>query len=155
MQITEHFTMEEFLRSDTADSLSIANDSPPDDVLRNIIVLVTVMEKVRTLCGSKPVLVSSGYRSPELNKTIGGASNSAHMFGCACDFTIPQFGNVLDICYRLSDELDVLWIDQLISESDGGAKWVHLGIAVPPWKVARNQCLTIRNGQTTEGFATV
>ena len=51
--------------------------------------------------GNKPVLISSGYRSPKLNKAIGGSSTSAHMSGLAADFSCPGFGTPLAICKEL------------------------------------------------------
>jgi hypothetical protein len=88
-----------------------------------------------------------------LNEAIGGASNSAHLYGCAADFTIPGFGDVLDICRALKPHLRELGIDQLIDESASGASWVHVGRAIPPSTAPRYQCLTIANGATTTGFA--
>src|SRR5262249_25598518 len=85
-------------------------------------------------------------------KAVGGASNSAHLYGCAADFTIPDFGDVQDICHALEAHLRELCIDQLIDESGTGARWVHVGRAIPPSTAPRCQCLTIANGATTTGL---
>jgi hypothetical protein len=110
------------------------------------------LERIRSLCGDNPVLISSGYRSPELNAAVGGATNSAHPFGCAADFTIPGFGSVEDVCHAIKPHLAEFGIDQLIEESGGGAKWVHVGRAIPR-STPRGQRLTITNGETISGIA--
>ena len=116
------------------------------------LALVT-LEGIRKICYDNPVIISSGFRCPELSEAIGGASNSAHLYGWAADFTIPDFGDVLDVCYALEPNLADLGIDQLIDESGSGARWVHVGRAIPPSTAARCQCLTIADGVTTTGFA--
>jgi hypothetical protein len=111
------------------------------------------LEGIRTICDDHPIIISSGYRCPKLNEVVGGASNSAHLYGCAADFTIPEFGDVLDVCHALKAHLVDLGIDQLIDEAGSGARWVHAGRAIPPGTTPRCQCLTIADGVTTTGFA--
>lgn len=147
MNLTEHFTLEEFIASDTATACGIPNDPPPD-VLEELTKTAELMEEIRLLCGGNPVLISSGYRCSALNQEIGGASNSAHLYGCAADFTIPAFGPPLAVCQELELALMALGIDQLILENDS---WVHVGRACPGAE-PRHQCLTITGGQTWEGF---
>lgn len=67
------------------------------------------------------VLISSGYRSPDLNAAVGSAGSSAHLYGCAADFTIPGFGSVEDVCHAIKPHLAEFGIRQLIDESGGGA----------------------------------
>src|SRR5574343_627287 len=99
MQLTEHFTLEEFQFSDTAVRKGIDN-SVPQDLLDNVTLTAMGMERVRSILG-KPIKVTSGYRGPKLNAAIGGAKSSAHMSGLACDFTCESYGTPLDICKRL------------------------------------------------------
>jgi uncharacterized protein YcbK (DUF882 family) len=47
---------------------------------------------IRMICGAKTT-ISSGFRCDEVNALIGGASNSAHKYGCAADFICPEFGH--------------------------------------------------------------
>lgn len=148
IQITPHFTLEEFTYSDTANAQGIDN-SPSTEIVVRLTQLALVMEKVRAICNSQPVYVSSGYRCAALNAAVGGVTSSAHQYGCACDFTIPDFGSPLDICLALQPHLSELHIDQLIHEMD---TWVHLGLSQPPWNNPRYQCLTINNNGTTTGF---
>ena len=96
--LTPHFTLDEFTASQTAARMGLPN-MPSGQEMANLQRTAETMEKVRTILGDKPVLISSGYRSPAVNAAVGGASNSAHMSGLAVDFTAPGFGSPLDICH--------------------------------------------------------
>lgn len=139
--LTPHFTLEEYLHSDTAIARGIAN-VPDQQSIINMVYHAQMMEEIREICGAHPVLISSGFRSPQLNAAVGGVTNSAHLYGCACDFTIPLFGDVNKICDTLRPHLDDLGIDQLINETGGGARWVHVGRVAYP-ETPRNQYLVI------------
>src|SRR4249920_1827340 len=147
-QLSEHFTLAEFVYSQTASRMGLDNTPTPEAHV-NLQQLAKVMESVRDICGAHPVQITSGYRSPAVNAATGGSSNSAHMSGLAADFIIPAFGTPLDVCHALELYLDVLGIDQLIHE---WSDWVHLAIAVKV-EDARCECLTISNAGTTTGFA--
>jgi len=151
--LSPHFTLAELTYSDTANAEGIDN-SPDQAAIDQLTQLAQLtLEGIRRICSGHPVIISSGYRCPELNEAVGGASNSAHLYGCTADFTIPGLGDVLDICNVLEPHLRELGIDQLIDESGGGARWVHVGRAIPPRTTPRCQCLTIADGVTTTGFA--
>ena len=81
------------------------------------------------------------------NFAIGGATSSAHLYGLACDFTIPGFGTPEQICKRLTIGIEHLGIDQLIWEYDS---WVHMGLSSGE---PRYMALTINNNGTETGFA--
>jgi len=149
--LSPNFTLAELTHSDTATAKGIDN-TPGATEVANLGALAAVLEQVRAICLDYPVLISSGYRCPELNAEVGGASNSAHLYGLACDFTIPEFGEPTSICKTLEPHLGGLGVDQLIDESGGGARWVHLGLA-SPGAAPRCQCLTINANGTTTGFA--
>ena len=137
-QVTEHFTLEEFTISSTADRLGIDN-SIPSQLMANMARTAGVMELVRLLLGNKSVIVTSGYRSPELNKAVGGVpGKSAHLAGLACDFICPAFGSPLAVCKALSPHTTALKFDQLIYEYS----WVHIGLA-SPGDQPRQQLLTL------------
>ena len=120
-QLTTHFSLEELTRSDTAVRLGIDN-TPSDAILANLNVLAQGLEQVRSLLNifNRPVIISSGYRCPKLNKALHGASNSAHMNGYAADFICPDFGTPLDIVKRIATS--DLQFDQVIQEGT----WVHI-----------------------------
>jgi hypothetical protein len=146
--LTEHFTLQEFTRSDKARSLSIDN-TPAPAIVANLRRLAKFNELVRLELGGAAMVISSGYRCQSLNRAVGGAGNSAHMEGLACDFTAPAFGAPMAICQAL--EKSYLQFDQLIYERVGGAVWVHLGIAVEG-KTPRRQVLTIDSRGTRVGL---
>jgi zinc D-Ala-D-Ala carboxypeptidase len=149
--LTEHFTLAELTYSDTANSMGIDN-TPDADGVEELTKTAELLEKIRDLCGGNPVFVSSGFRCPAVNSAVGGASNSAHVWGGAADFTIPAFGSVLDVCHAIEPHLGAWGVDQLIDESGGGAAWVHIGRA-PDGYEPRAQCLTINPRGTTTGIA--
>lgn len=121
MDLSTHFSLSEFVTSQTAERLGIDN-TPPQSVMRAILRTATGLEGVRTLLGA-PIIISSGYRSPALNKAIGGAANSQHVKGEAADFICPGFGSPLKICKAIV--ASGIKFDQLIHEG----KWVHISFA--------------------------
>lgn len=84
MQLSEHFTLAEFTRSNTALRRGIRN-TPTRQVVANLTALCSQMEAIRGVLGV-PIRITSGYRCPKLNRAIGGARRSQHVVGEACDF---------------------------------------------------------------------
>ncbi|AOJ86743.1 peptidase M15 [Burkholderia sp. MSMB0856] len=146
MKLTDHFALSELTQSETATRRGIGN-SPPLTIVENLKRTAQTLEKVRTLLGAKPILVSSGYRSPALNKAVGGAANSAHVQGLAADFICPGFGSPLEICKRLVEAR--VEFDQLIQEGT----WVHIGLA-PAGQRPRRQVLTAHFGGGATRYST-
>lgn len=126
MQISKNFKLDEFTASTTAKQNKIDN-SPTKEVENNIILLVNnVLQPLRDYMGIS-CKINSGYRCPALNKKIGGAANSAHMNGGACDFTFGSktlnkkaFEWIKQNCkYRqLIDEKDLSWVHVEYREDD-------------------------------------
>lgn len=117
--LSPHFSLDELTASDTAARAGIDN-TPPPDVLDNLKHTCTGLEAVRVLLGA-PLHISSGYRSPALNKLVGGQANSQHTQGEAVDFTARQFGTPEQIVARLV--ASQLAYDQVILEF---GRWVHI-----------------------------
>lgn len=151
MQLTKNFTLSELTRSDTATRLKL-NNTPDERTTTNLRQSARgLWQPVRDILGV-PMLVSSGYRSPTLNRAIGGSTTSAHCHGLAIDFTAPAFGNTRKIARYLVAELKERGIkfDQLILEfPDDGNSWIHLGYKHPNGQ-QRGQVLTAvkRGGRT-------
>lgn len=146
--LTEHFTLEEFTDSQTAARKGIPNVPPIGSPARaNLMRTAETLEAVRTMLGDKPILVSSGYRSPAVNAAVGGSKSSAHTSGLAVDFSCPGFGTPKAICKKLEPHMKDLGIDQLIHEFDS---WVHLGLTGGD---PRHMALTIDSKGTRHGFA--
>lgn len=143
---TPHFSLSEYISSVIAIQNDI-NNYPPPEVIENLGRLSYTMEKVRTLLNSNPILITSGYRCPELNKLAKGAINSVHLYGLAVDFICPGYGTPLQICQKLENYTVKLEIDQLIHEF--GA-WVHLGLS---HREPRHMLLTINRHGVFSGIA--
>lgn len=144
--LSPHFTLAEFLRSDTAVARGIDNVVANDDHLANLYTTASIMELVRAKLGGKPVQVTSGYRCPELNAAVGGVPDSQHALGQACDFVCPTFGSPLDIAAAISQSS--VPFDQLIYEKQGDARWVHISQRPNP----RRQVLTLHKGSYLPGI---
>lgn len=119
-KLSAHFTLEELCMTQVRDA---DNEPKSEAVMSNLRGTAQRMEGIRALLGSKPVLVTSGYRSPFVNKAVGGSLTSAHMTGHAVDFICPGFGSPFEVCKKI-EESDLLF-DQLIFEET----WVHLSFA--------------------------
>ena len=146
-QLTPHFSLSEMTDSQTAARRGIHNVPALGSPERaNLERTAQTMEEVRTILGDKPILISSGYRSPAVNSAVGGSKSSAHMSGLAVDFSCPGFGTPLQICRKLHPHMRDLGIDQLIHEYD---TWVHLGLTAG---APRHQALTIDSKGTRTGF---
>ena len=121
--LTKHFTLEEFTRSSTAKSRGINNTVPLQFIpsLRNLCekVLEPLREQVK-----EPVIISSGYRCPALNKAVGGKNTSQHMKGEACDIYIEDKEKLRKWFAILMDGD----FDQLIFERNRrtGHCWIHV-----------------------------
>lgn len=149
MRIAPHFLLSEFTTSTTAAQLGIDNHPIPE-ILENIMVLANTLEKVRKVLGH-PIVITSGYRCPPLNKAVGGVDTSMHMQGCAADFICPGYGSPLQICKTLEPHMQEFGIDQLIHEF---GSWVHLGIVnLHNHTDPRHMALTIDARGTRIGFA--
>jgi len=146
--LTPNFTLEEFTDSQTAARKGLHNVPPLGSPERaNLQRTAEVMEEVRTILGGNPILVSSGYRSPQVNAAVGGSKSSAHMSGLAVDFSCPGFGTPKAICHKLHSHMKELGVDQLIHEYD---TWVHLGLSAG---APRHMAMTIDSRGTRNGFA--
>lgn len=90
----KHFTLSEFFRSSTAAKNGIKNEPGIDEratIARNINLLVdNVLDPVRDMVDA-PIIITSGYRCPQVNRLVGGVGNSQHMSGCAADFRVMGF----------------------------------------------------------------
>lgn len=133
-KLSPNFTLDEFTFSETAVRLGVPN-VPPKEILDRLHITAQNMEHVRAELGH-PVAITSGYRSREVNRLIGGSVNSAHCDGWAADFVCRTYGDPYQVCLKLLDS--GIKFDQLIMEY---GRWAH--ISCDPRE--RMQALTIFN----------
>lgn len=122
--MAKYFTIDEMVRSAEAAKRNIRN-IPSHDVLRRLHALMdNCLDPIRALWG-KPIGVNSGYRSPLLNRAVGGKPTSQHLRGEAADITTGSVeGNRKLFDLILASGIDY---DQLIDESN--YKWLHVSFS--------------------------
>lgn len=137
---SKYFTLEEFTFSSTAVRKGI-NNKPDLIHLANLQALVTnILDPLREALG-KPIRITSGYRSPALNKAIGGSTTSQHSLGMAADIQVP--GVSVDDVVKKIIELKLPY-DQLIHEF---GEWTH--VSFDPERGRRQELAATRvNGKT-------
>jgi len=124
MMLSDHFSLAEFTKSQTAIRKGIKNE-PKEEAIENMRLLCeNILEPVRAYYGL-PFTLNSGFRSLGLNTEIGSSPTSQHVTGQAADFEIPTISNK-DIAHWIRDSLDY---DQLLlefyKEGDPSSGWVH------------------------------
>ena len=145
--ISKHVSDKEGVYSRTAQRLDIDN-TPTKDHKKNMIELAeNIFEPLRMYVGG-PIKINSFYRSPKLNKAIGGSSKSQHCQGQAIDLD-DTFGRATnaEMFEFIKEHLD---FDQIIWEfgDDNNPNWVHVSYVSP--QENRNRCLKAykENGKT-------
>jgi zinc D-Ala-D-Ala carboxypeptidase len=126
MLLSPHFTCDEMTHSNTAITKHIDN-TPTNKVVENLTKLcATVLENIRTAYG-KPIHINSGYRSPELNKAVGGVPTSEHQYGMAADIDngIAENKKIFALIVKMMKEKK-LHVGQCIDEKS--FSWVHVSI---------------------------
>lgn len=148
-QISEHFSLRELTRSESARRAGIEN-TPTASEMDNIYYTAQQLEKIREYTG-RAIIVTSCFRSERVNKLVGGSPTSAHRHGLAADcdamgLTSLAFAKLL---IKMRDEGKLVF-DQLILEfpERGDGAWVHIGFRRN--SPMRNQVLTAtkKNGKT-------
>jgi hypothetical protein len=119
MKLTQHFTLEEFTYSETAKRKNIDNTPSPNAIANIKALCEEVLEPAREEYG-RAMIISSGYRSEQLNKAVGGAKTSQHMTGCAADIVCSEPRRLFDIIKANGK------FDQLLWEHAGKTQWIHI-----------------------------
>lgn len=124
MRLSKNFTLSEVTRSNTAKRLGIDN-TPKNQHLKNMQRLITnLIQPMRDALG--PIRITSGYRSPELNRAIGGSKKSQHSKAEAVDIQFWSEG-------QMNNRILYNWVinsgiefDQMINEFD--YSWIHISL---------------------------
>ena len=145
MNLSKNFTLEELTKSVTGQKYNIKN-IPDADSLSNMKRLCEdILQPIRD-AWKQPIIVTSGYRCPELNRKVKGAANSDHIFGAAADIhtvsdTYADNKKLWDLIIKLIEK-DKIRCRQLIDEYS--LNWLHLSINhnKKPYKI--NEILHIK-----------
>ncbi len=130
MRLSRNFSLSEFTKSQTAIRKGISNKPSVNDIARLRFLCLEVLQPLRDefndILVDCYVVINSGYRSPKLNKAIGGSSKSQHCLGEAADIEIPGMDN-MEVAKWIRSSLN---FDQLILEyyksRDPRSGWVHV-----------------------------
>lgn len=122
MKRIKYFTLSEFINSATAKRLGIDN-MPTFEIVDNLNRLADYLDGIREKLG-KPILINSGYRSPMLNKAVGGVANSQHLKGLAADVVCSDMKTLEKVLRETGG------FDQLIKEHRKGytSFWFHVSV---------------------------
>ena len=126
-KLSEHFTLGELTKSGSHPEVY---NIPSHEAIANMKRLCQWLEVLRKRYNA-PIIINSGYRSPQLNKKIGGVATSNHLTGCAVD--IRTSGMDQTICYaailiNYSKESNQDFDELLIEKNRYGAIWLHFAV---------------------------
>ena len=124
--LSQHFTLGEFTRSKYPEVYNI----PSHVAIANMKRLCVWLEVLRERVGHS-IIINSGYRSPQLNRKVGGAATSNHLTGCAVDIRTSGFEQAIEyaailIAYATESNQD--YDELLIEKNRYGAIWLHFAV---------------------------
>ena len=137
-KITENFSFYELTNTSHAELID-ENRRYAEGLKDNLNLLGILLQDIRDGI-NKPMTISSGVRSPELNKAVGGAKDSRHMKGLAADIQVKGM-TALDV-FTAIREMKLPSLHKAIIEGVKGKEWVHV------------QCRTATDTAPTQYFAT-
>ena len=125
-KLSPHLTLGEMTTSNHKEVYNI----PSHEAIANLKRLCGWLEVLRERYG-EPIRINSGYRSPQLNRKIGGAPTSNHLTGCAADIRVAGMEQALRYAVILldyADESKQEFDELLIEKNRYGAMWVHFAV---------------------------
>jgi len=125
MQLSQHFQLGEFTKSNYPEVYNI----PSHVAIENMRRVCVWLEALRQAQG--PIVINSGYRSPQLNKKVGGVPTSNHVTGCAVDIRCSGAEQAIDYAYILklyAKESQQDFDELFIEKNKYGRYWVHFAV---------------------------
>ena len=133
-RLSPHFTLGELCKT----SVKTADGNIPSRVhIENLKRVCGWLEMLRDEYnrrygeGNNPIIINSGYRSPQVNKAVGGVATSNHLTGCAVDIRVADMKQLLRYAVILLDIADEGWeaFDELLIERNSkGTYWLHFAV---------------------------
>jgi len=131
MNLSEHFKLAELTKTKTG-----IENVPNEEQVNNLKRLCGWLEKLRKRWndiygeGDDPIIINSGFRSPEVNKAVGGATLSNHLTGCAVDIRCIGIEQALRYAAILLDisDLNNEDFDELLIEQKAHVIWIHFAV---------------------------
>jgi uncharacterized protein YcbK (DUF882 family) len=144
-QLTANFSLEELTRSEAADRNGW-DITPNEREAANLKRLAGLLQQVKTAVGGKAVILNSGFRSKQVNDSVGSKDTSQHRIGCAADIRVPGMKprEVVETCIKAE-----VPFDQIILEFDS---WTHISVPSLEGAQPRNSRLII-DRQGTRPFS--
>jgi len=141
MNLTANFTLEELTRSDAA-ARNGWDNTPNEAEIENLKRLAGLLQDVKAAVGGKAVMINSGFRSKQVNDSVGSKDTSQHRLGCAADLRVPGMKprEVVEACIAAN-----VPFDQIILEFDS---WTHISVPNTPDAKPRGQKLIIDKAGT-------
>ena len=131
MKLSEHFTLRELCKTRTGIE-NVPNEAQVENLKRVCQWLEQLRRRWNNLYGegNDPIVINSGFRSPEVNKAVGGVATSNHLTGCAVDIRcigMEQALRYASILLDLSD-LNREDYDELLIEQKRNVIWIHFAV---------------------------
>jgi hypothetical protein len=126
-KLSEHFKLGEMTKSSSHPEVY---NIPSHEAIANLKRVCGWLEVLRERYGI-PIIINSGYRSPQLNKKIGGVAGSNHLTGCAVDIRVlgmEQLIRYAAILLDYADESKQDFDELLIERNRYGAIWLHFAV---------------------------
>ena len=131
MKLSEHFTLGELTKTKVK-LVNVPNEAQVENLKRLCRWLERLRKRWNDLYGEgdDPIVINSGFRSPEVNKAVGGVSTSNHLTGCAVDIRCIGMEQALRYAAILLDISDLSHkdYDELLIEQKRSVVWIHFAV---------------------------
>ena len=130
-RLSPHFTLAEMCKT-SAKKQNVPNEAQVENLKRLCGWLEELRRRWNNLYGegNDPIIINSGFRSPEVNKAVGGAAGSNHLTGGAADIRVYGMEQAIRYACILLDISDIEQedFDELIIEKKGNSLWIHFAV---------------------------